>query len=155
MQYPKEQSQQSLALKDYEHKVVVCGSRNWNDRAFFHEKMLEYLEDFTQPVIFISGAAPTGADALIIQWCKKFRYPCKEYPANWDRDGKVAGFLRNERMAKVATHVLAFHDGNSPGTKHMLKMAEEHHLNQHVYIIKHNNETTHSPKSVRVAGLSV
>ena len=129
--------------------MIVCGTRYYNDRAYFHEKILDYLEEFEGPVLFVSGDASTGADYLIIRWCLKFKYPCLKMPANWDNEGKAAGFLRNIRMAKVATHVLAFYDGDSSGTKHMLEQADEHKLHEKIYIIKvDSNGTTDNKKAV-------
>jgi hypothetical protein len=120
MQTPPGQTLQSLDFKDYVNLIVVFGSRGYNDRRQFHNFMVEYIKRFDKPILFISGAASTGADALIIQWCKKFNYPCKEMPADWDGLGKRAGFVRNSEMAKLATHAVSFYDGVSPGTAHML-----------------------------------
>ena len=38
----------------------------------------------------------------------------------WDVDGRRAGFVRNEEMAQVADGLVAFWDGASPGTGHMI-----------------------------------
>lgn len=154
--FPKEQSLKSLRLKDYANRVIVCGSRGFSDKVLFHEKIMEYLEEFTEPVLFISGAAPTGADDLIIRWCQKFNYPCKQVPADWDTQGKRAGFLRNTKMAEMATHVLAFYDGTSPGTKHMLEEAEERKLIEKIIVIgKADYGNTNNPKSARVSGCNL
>jgi hypothetical protein len=127
MNYPKSQELQSLNLRDYTNRIIVAGTRGYNDRLYFHNTMIEYLDRFNSPVIFISGAAASGADRLIIEWCAKFNYPCMQFPADWDL-GKGAGFIRNEEMADVATHLLAFYNGSSPGTHHMINVAQEHGL---------------------------
>jgi hypothetical protein len=50
--------------------------------------------------------------------------PEEPYPADWARDGRGAGFLRNERMlAEAKPHlVVAFPGGR--GTAHMVARAE-------------------------------
>lgn len=120
---PQTQEQQSLNPKEYDYRVIVAGSRGYDNRREFHKVLCAYLERFDGPVLFISGKAPTGADDLIIRWCEKFKYPCLKMPADWDTNGKRAGYLRNAEMAKVGSHLLAFYDGQSRGTGHMIDTA--------------------------------
>jgi hypothetical protein len=125
---PKSQEQQSLNPKDYHTRIIVAGTRNWFNKKMFHETLLEYLKRFDTPILFISGAAPTGADRMIIDWCKKYKYPCLECPADWDHLGRVAGFTRNSEMADMATHLLCYWDLISPGTKHMREISSNKNL---------------------------
>ena len=134
MLYPKPQQRQSLNIKDYTNRIIVAGTRGYNDRLFFHNSIIEYLDNFTEPVIFISGAAANGADRLIIEWSNKFNYPCKQYPANWS-NGKGAGYRRNEEMALIGTHLLAYYDGASPGTSHMLNISNMNNIRTKVFLI--------------------
>lgn len=135
MHVPKRQEMQSINPKDYAHRIIVAGSRHYNDLAEFHKVVTMYLERFDKPVIFISGKAKTGADDLIIRWCKKFGYPCAEYPADWDT-GKGAGYVRNALMGSIATHLLAFYDGQSRGTKHMIEEGMKRNLAVKIIMIK-------------------
>ena len=50
------------------------------------------------------------------------------FPANWNKFGKSAGFRRNEQMAEVADALIAFWDGKSHGTKHMIEIMENKKL---------------------------
>lgn len=127
MLYPKPQINQSLNPQEYSHKVIVAGTRGYNDRVRFHETIVHYLDELTEPVLFISGAAPSGADRLIIQWCSKFKYPCLEFPANWDWS-RGAGFIRNAEMGQFGSELIAFYDGVSPGTTHMISVANRQNL---------------------------
>ena len=45
------------------------------------------------------------------------------FPADWDKYGKRAGYLRNVQMAEYADALLAFWDGESRGTKNMIDEA--------------------------------
>ena len=131
MDTPAPQQEQSLNPKDYKNIVIVAGTRGFNDLKKFHAVLVAYLERFEGPVLFVSGAAASGADRLIIQWCDKFRYPCLLMPAEWetrDSEGNLvknrgAGFARNAKMADVGTHLLCFFDGASPGSAHMIDVA--------------------------------
>lgn len=55
-------------------------------------------------------------------------YSIDYFPAEWDRYGKRAGYIRNEEMAKHADALVAFWDGKSRGTKHMIDTARKYNL---------------------------
>lgn len=112
------------ALSDYDVRLLVAGSRGYADYRFFSDAMWATVERFGgKSIIFISGAAKTGADALIIQWCREHHLPWVEFAADWNRLGKRAGYVRNAQMAEVATDVVLFYDGVSKGTRHMSDLA--------------------------------
>ncbi len=103
-------------------KLIIAGSRGFNDVVTF-ARVLEFItKDMGNDITVISGTA-RGADQLGEQWAKGRGLPVIRMPADWDRYGRKAGFLRNEEMAKIATHCVCFWDGKSPGTKHMIDIA--------------------------------
>lgn len=133
MIYPNPQVNQSLNLQDYSNRIIVAGTRGYNDRIKFHEVLVQFVNELTSPVLFISGAAPSGADSLIIQWCAKFKYPCLQKPADWNK-GNGAGYIRNVEMSHLASGLIAFYDNKSPGTGHMIEIANR--LNIPIKIIQ-------------------
>jgi hypothetical protein len=68
----------------------------------------------------VSGNA-NGADSIGEEWAMRRYIPVAHFPAAWEL-GNHAGFLRNEEMVKVATHLLAFHIGHSKGTANMIDL---------------------------------
>ena len=66
-----------------------------------------------------------GADTLGIKYAKEHKLTMVLYPANWKKYPRMAGILRNMNMLVTATHLVAFWDGKSHGTKHMIKIAKE------------------------------
>ena len=88
------------------------------DRLFNESRMFAGRE-----VKIISGMAD-GADSLAIRYADERKLTKILFPANWKRYSRVAGFLRNEDMLSVATHLIAFWDGKSSGTRHMIEIAE-------------------------------
>ena len=50
------------------------------------------------------------------------------FPADWDKYGKAAGFIRNEQMAQNADALVVFWDGKSRGTKNMIELAAKYKL---------------------------
>lgn len=88
-------------------------------------------------VTIVSGTA-NGADKLGERFAREFSLNLKRFPANWDKYGKSAGYKRNAQMAKYASDslskkvLIAFWDGKSSGTKHMINLAKERNLEVHI-----------------------
>lgn len=105
--------------------LIVAGGRDFNDyecaKAEIKRLCSGPLADYN--VAIVSGMA-RGADALGVRFAREFNLPLHEFPADWDRYGKRAGYLRNEQMAEFAHGLLAFWDGHSRGTKHMIDIAK-------------------------------
>ena len=57
-------------------------------------------------------------------------------PADWNKYGKRAGYLRNADMAKEAHALIAFWDGKSKGTNHMIQLAKQNYLTIKVVLYK-------------------
>lgn len=136
---------QSHHVDKYKYRIIVSGTRGYNDYEFFSNVIKAYIRKLNDPsYIFITGKASTGADALIIKYCKEHGKSWLEYPAKWkeldvpnaviktnpkgEKYNAVAGHQRNEEMAKVATHLLCFYDGHSKGTEHMIAVAKKYNL---------------------------
>lgn len=113
-------------------RVIVCGSRNWHNRELIAKELNRIVEKFgwkfPDPVI-VYGAA-RGADRLAAEEAGKAGLLIEAHPADWDLHGKRAGLIRNEEMAKLgAAHCIAFWDGRSTGTQHMVKTAIDYGIN--------------------------
>ena len=108
-----------------EARVLVCGSRDFGDRRLLDAKLDEVRGRLGGiPMRVISGAA-RGADTLAADWARRHGVPCHEYPADWDRYGRSAGYRRNEQMlTEGRPHlVVAFPQGESRGTRMMMDIA--------------------------------
>lgn len=110
-------------------RVIVCGSRDWDDPkpiAWTIAGMRERLG----PITIVHGAA-RGADNLAGVVCRKFGIPEEPHPADWIGKGRAAGPLRNQLMLSLgADYVVAFKDGfdhslESGGTENMIRIARE------------------------------
>lgn len=104
-------------------KVGIIGSRNFNRVDILIDSLnLLRLPDNS---IIVSGGA-RGADSMGEQWAKSNSFQTLIFPANWDKYGKRAGFLRNEDIIKNSDIVVAFWDGVSNGTRHSLGLAKKY-----------------------------
>lgn len=105
-----------------EFKLIVAGGREFNNYYRLCEE-LSGLANTTykdKQVSIVSGMA-RGADALGVRFAKEFDVLLHEFPADWNTHGKRAGFMRNDDMSKFADGLLAFWDGQSRGTAHMIE----------------------------------
>lgn len=104
-------------------RILICGSRTFDDKAAIQAVLSMYdpAED-----IIIEGAAP-GADTLAFQVGRQLGFSVHVYPAQWNKYGKRAGYLRNKQMLVEGRPdiVHAFPLGESKGTRMMIKLAQE------------------------------
>lgn len=102
-------------------RLLVCGGRDFTD-ALFANAVLDNLRHAYDIEVLIHGAA-RGADTMAAEWAKDREVPVIAEPADWDRYGRRAGPVRNEKMLREhrPTHVLAFPGG--AGTAHMVRIA--------------------------------
>jgi len=107
-------------------RVIIAGGREFTDRALMSRKLAHIFKDKT-PDVVLTGKA-RGADTLGEQWARRNGVEVEEYYADWDGLGKRAGYVRNEAMAVSATHLVAFYDGQSKGTGHMITLGRKHGL---------------------------
>ena len=106
-------------------RIIIAGGRDFNN-ADMVEACLHMHTKGLQPgdVQIVSGAA-RGADSIGMEIAKKYETNLAIFPAQWNTHGKSAGYKRNVLMAENADMLLAFWDGNSRGTKHMIDIAKQ------------------------------
>lgn len=112
-------------------RVIIAGGRDFNNYDGLAQKLDKLLANVTDEIIIVCGMAK-GADRLGEQYAKERGYSIRYFPADWDGKGRSAGFVRNEEMAKNADALVAFWDGQSRGTKHMIEIAEKYKLDTRV-----------------------
>ena len=130
-----------------ELRIIIAGSRDFNDYKLLKTSIRDILKDTSldgiSKIKIISGTA-RGADQLGERFAKQFKLEVIKFPADWDRFGKRAGSIRNEKSAKYSVEdnnygmLVAFWDGESRGTKHMINLAKKHGLEVHVVRFKEN-----------------
>ena len=104
-------------------KVIIAGGRNFRDYNQLRESCDNILVN-QKEVEIVSGTA-AGADTLGERYAQEKGYEVKKFPAQWDLYGKSAGYKRNQQMAEYADGLIAFWDGKSRGTKHMIDIANK------------------------------
>lgn len=115
-------------------KVIVAGSRDFDDYPLLCWKLDRLLAQKMGDVEIVCGKA-RGADSLGEQYAKERGIPVRYFPADWRTLGQSAGYQRNIQMAQYADALIAFWDGQSKGTKHMVETAQEFGLDVRVVFI--------------------
>lgn len=109
-------------------RVIVAGVRDFSNYELLESKLNRILQNITDEIVIVCGMA-RGADTLGERYAKANGIRVEYYPADWNKYGKSAGYIRNEQMAKNADALIAFWDGKSKGTKNMIDLAEKYRLN--------------------------
>jgi len=106
-------------------KIIIAGGRDFNDY-----NKLKIVCDHTfrklTAVEIVSGTA-RGADKLGEKYAKEKGYKIKRFAADWNKHGRSAGYIRNAEMAKYASVLIAFWNGDTKhsGTYHMINLAKK------------------------------
>jgi len=102
-------------------KVAVVGSRDFPDLAKVEAVMDEIIQNELHIEIVSGGARGVDQEAERIArgWSTKVIV----IPAEWDKFGKGAGMIRNRQIVELADRVIAFWDGESPGTRNTIGTA--------------------------------
>ena len=104
-------------------RILVTGSRAWSDEATIRR----YLQAFHTwvPARLVSGACPTGADAIAESIAAELGWEIELHPAQWAEHGRAAGFVRNAEMVDLGADLcLAFIVDHSKGATMTADRAE-------------------------------
>ena len=66
--------------------------------------------------------------SILKKYAAEKEFQLTKFPADWKSYGKAAGPKRNEQMANYADTLIAFWDGESKGTKHMIYLAKKENV---------------------------
>jgi len=110
-------------------KTVIAGSRDITDFDIVQKAIKESGFNITEVV---SGKA-RGIDTTGELWATLNKIPIKTFPADWNRYGKKAGYLRNTEMAEYADALIAIWDGKSRGTEMMIELSQKRKLKVYVH----------------------
>lgn len=118
-------------------RVIIAGSRSFDNYRALTNGVTNIIDELLEEqglvhadaeIEIVSGCA-RGADQLGEKFAREHGYELIRFPADWNQYGKKAGYIRNTEMAKYATSddtkgvLIAFWDGQSKGTKHMIDIA--------------------------------
>ena len=119
-------------------RILITGSRDWDEDKWI--TIFDVLRTFYmnsrvgQEPTLVSGACPTGVDAMAEGIAEKWRWTIERHPADWNQYGKRAGFVRNAEMVKLGADVcLAFIKNNSKGATMTMQLAHNANIPTKVF----------------------
>lgn len=117
-------SQSGVAL---DH-VIVAGGRYFTDYGLMKESLNNLIVNPKNTVI-VSGFA-AGADTLGERYAEEHDIDVIVMKPEWKRypNHRSGGFIRNEKMAWFSNRLVAFWDGQSTGTKHMIDTSKKYNI---------------------------
>lgn len=118
-------------------KIIIAGPRDYYGKEYIYQVLDKYLKNLYMSEIdveIVEGGA-RGVDSIAKEYAKDCKLQHKQFPADWNRNGRSAGPLRNKDMAEYADVLIAFYNG-SRGTSNMIKQAMENGLSVHIIPIQ-------------------
>lgn len=117
--------------KDVIMRAVICGSRSITCYNIVEQAISE--SGFVITAV-VSGCAP-GVDRLGERWARENKKELFQFPADWNRYGSRAGFIRNKQMVDFVSPdgcVIAVWDGVSKGTLSTIELSKEKNIKLYV-----------------------
>ena len=111
-------------------RLIIAGSRTFTD----YQLLCHTLAPERHRIIEVLHGGARGADQLGFRWALKHHVRSRCFAAAWERFGKSAGIRRNQQMAQAGDVLIAFWDGRSPGTRHMISCMQQ--LGKPVVVIR-------------------
>ena len=114
-------------------KLIIAGSRGLVS-TFIIDSAIELLNILPREIEEVVSGRARGIDVCGEDWAEGNDIPCSLFPADWDKYGKSAGYIRNKEMAEYGDELLAIWDGESKGTRNMIDIMKR--LDKPVHIMK-------------------
>lgn len=127
-------------------RIIVTGGRHRDAFEDIYDVSVGLDDEYTpinKDVVVVHGACPTGVDASAVRVAERRGYVVEAHPADWEKNGRAAGPIRNEEMAAAGAELcLAFPSKDSKGTWDMVKRAVAHGIETRIYPEKEAKEWT-------------
>ena len=104
--------------------MIVAGGRDFNPLQCHYDWIAKVINQ-EKPTEIVSGTC-SGADKFGEKAAIHYGIKIKQFPADWDKYGKMAGPRRNAQMAEYADICVLFPGGK--GTDNMRRLAHENGL---------------------------
>jgi len=113
-------------------RIIIAGGRDFNNMEILRNALEVNTTGLMANTLQIVSGGARGADSLGERLAREHRTNLAVFPAQWEQHGKSAGYIRNELMAQNADMLIAFWDGQSRGTEHMINLARKYQLEVHI-----------------------
>lgn len=112
-------------------KIVIAGSRGiykvkpdnsnlMEEQTRVYKLLLSAIKESGYDITEVISGTAAGVDRLGERWAMVNDIPIISMPADWNKYGKSAGPIRNQKMAELCDAAIILWDGTSPGTRNMI-----------------------------------
>lgn len=116
--------------------IGIIGSRRRDSEHDLFLTTEAFRKVYNEGDWICSGGCPKGGDRFAIAIHKSFFTPYLEFPANWNKHGKSAGFKRNLDIAKASDVLIAcVSEDRTGGTEHTIKEFIRLHGEEKLYLV--------------------
>ena len=98
-------------------KVAIVGSRNLTNL-----ELARYVSEEVKEIV--SGGA-VGVDFLAAEYAKSKKIKLTEFLPEYERYGRAAPIVRNQKIVDYSDEIIAFWNGISKGTLSVIKYAQK------------------------------
>lgn len=114
----------------------------WSNLDNLLEERKTYIttcDSLKLPTVEVISGMARGVDSVAVNWADAYGLKCHKFPAEWDKYGKKAGYIRNKQMLEEGKPdlVIAFPGGR--GTQMMVDLARKANVEIIVINYKENN----------------
>lgn len=112
-------------------KIGIVGSRRVDEQVKI--EILRHIPEGTTEIV--SGGAD-GVDTYASELAELLHIPLKVFLPDYEKYGKKAPLMRNLDIIRYADEILAFWDGHSAGTRHVISACLKEEKSVHLIPIK-------------------
>ena len=94
-------------IKTPQKTIGIIGTRRRNSYKDFQLTEQQFLKIYNPNDIICSGLCPKGGDHFAVMLSKQYKIQSLWFPANWEKYGHSAGFIRNDDIAKHSDILIA------------------------------------------------
>jgi hypothetical protein len=123
-------------------KILIIGSRFFSNYTLLRQKCTSILSCSDSFEIISCGQG--GIDNLTERYARENGIRFVIYKINWRLNGNLAVLVRNLEILEDCTHVIAFWDGKSIETRHLIIKIS--HLGKELRIIKYSSRQSRMPR---------
>lgn len=117
-------------------KIGIVGSRRRNTEKDLKKVNDAFLNNYLEGDEIISGGCSKGGDRFAEKLSESYKVPIKIYKADWNKFGKVAGFMRNTDIAKESDILIAcVSEDRTGGTEDTIKKFKKFHPDGKIILV--------------------
>jgi len=107
-------------------RILITGSRDWDDYLAVYAALDSVAKSWkTEEITVVHGGAK-GADTIAGTWTNLRGFQEEIHPADWDKHGRKAGFVRNAEMVDLGADIcVAFIKNGSKGATMTAELSEK------------------------------